>query len=87
VAAANRDGRVFPAPDTFEADRAPNPHLAFGYGSRYCVGAALARVELQAVFGGLFRRFPNVRLAVPWESLRVRAHLLTGGVESLPIAW
>lgn len=84
---ANRDGRVFPDPDLFEADREPNSHLAFGYGSRYCVGAALARVELQAVFGQLFERFPTLRLAVPWESLRVRTHLLTGGLESLPVAW
>ncbi len=87
VGAANRDRRVFPAPDAFEADRNPNPHLAFGYGSRYCVGAALARVELQAVFGRLFARFPTLRLAVPWESLQVRMHLLTGGLESLPVAW
>jgi pentalenolactone synthase len=87
VAAANRDGRIFPDPDTFKADREPNAHLAFGYGSRYCVGAALARVELQTIFGRLPGCFPNLRLAVPWESLRMRAHLLTGGVESLPVAW
>jgi pentalenolactone synthase len=87
VSAANRDQRAFSDPDTFRDHREPNPHLAFGYGSRYCVGAALARVELQAVFGKLFRAFPTLRLAVPWESLRVRTHLLTGGLESLPVAW
>jgi pentalenolactone synthase len=87
VGTANRDGRVFADPDRFSADRTPNPHLAFGYGSRYCIGASLARVELQAVFGALFRRFPTLQLAVPWESLRVRSHLLTGGLESLPVVW
>jgi cytochrome P450 len=87
TAAANHDGQCFAEPDAFEADRDPNPHLTFGYGTRYCVGAALARVELQAVFGQLFVRFPTLRLAVPWESLRVRAHLLTGGLDSLPVAW
>lgn len=87
VGAANRDGRVFMNPDRFAAERAPNPHLAFGYGRRYCIGASLARVELAAVFGRLFTRFPTLRLAIPWESLRVRTDLLTGGLEAVPVAW
>jgi pentalenolactone synthase len=87
IAAANRDGHAFAEPDAFKTDREPNPHLAFGYGGRYCIGAALARLELQAVFGALFGCFPTLRLAVPWDALRVRTHVLTGGVESLPVAW
>lgn len=87
VGAANRDGRVFAASDAFVADREPNPHLAFGYGSRYCLGAGLAPTELHAIFARLFARLPTLRLAVPWESLRVRTDLLTGGLEAVPVAW
>ena len=87
VGAANRDGRAFAEPERFDPAREPNPHLSFGHGSRYCIGAALARVELQSVFSKLFDRFPMLELAVPWSSLRVRSHLLTGGLESLPVHW
>lgn len=84
---ANRDVEAFAQPDRFDVRREPNPHLAFGHGPHYCVGASLARVELQAVFSRLFRRFPTLRLAVPMERLRLRSHLLTGGVDALPVAW
>ncbi|HET8626992.1 MAG TPA: cytochrome P450 [Thermomicrobiales bacterium] len=87
LAAADRDGRVFAEPDRFDVGREPNPHLAFGYGSRYCLGASLARVELQAVFGTLLRRFPALRLAAPVAELRPRDELLTGGLAALPVAW
>jgi pentalenolactone synthase len=86
IAAANRDPRVFRDPDRFDVTRDPNPHLAFGYGGRYCLGASLARLELRAVFGSLFRRLPGLRLAVPIEQLQLRRHLLTGGLEALPVA-
>ena len=86
IAAANRDPRVFRDPDRFHVTRDPNPHLAFGYGGRYCLGASLARLELRAVFGSLFRRLPGLRLAVPIEQLQLRRHLLTGGLEALPVA-
>jgi cytochrome P450 len=79
--------RAFADPDRFEAAREPNPHLTFGRGRRYCMGAALARVELQAVFGTLFRRFPTLGLAVPIEELRTRRDLLTGGLVELPVRW
>lgn len=84
---ANLDGRVFGAPAAFEPAREPNPHLTFGHGPRYCIGAPLARIELQALFGTLFRRFPTLRLAVPVEALRPRTELLTGGLAELPVAW
>ncbi|MEV7008553.1 cytochrome P450 [Streptosporangium sp. NPDC051022] len=88
LTAANRDERVFTDPDRFDIARGlDDPHLAFGYAARYCIGASLARVELRAVFGSLFRRFPTLALAVPVEELVERGNSLTGGVERIPITW
>ncbi|WP_020574222.1 cytochrome P450 [Actinopolymorpha alba] len=84
---ANQDERHFPVPGTFDQSRAENPHMSFGHGPRFCLGAPLARIELQVLFGTLFRRFPTLRLAVPAEDLRHRSHLLTGGLAELPVAW
>lgn len=84
---ANRDPAAFPEPDRFDITRDPNPHLAFGHGPRYCIGASLARVELQAVFSALPTRFPTLRLAVPVDQLHLRTDLLTGGLTSLPVTW
>jgi cytochrome P450 len=85
--AANRDERVFDNPGRFDILRERNPHVAFGYGPRFCLGAPLARVELQVVFGTLFRRLPTLELAVPLEHVREKTHLLTGGVVELPVTW
>jgi hypothetical protein len=60
-AAANRDPAAFPDPEAFDPDRAAGGHLAFGHGPRYCIGAALARVELQAVFAALPGPLPEPR--------------------------
>ena len=87
VPAANRDDRVFSNPETFDVTRDDNPHLTFGHGPRFCLGAPLARIELQTVFGTLFKRFPTLRLAVPVEELRPRSDLLTGGLVELPVTW
>lgn len=62
-ASANHDPAVFAAPERFDPERSPNPHLAFGLGLHYCIGAPLARVELQAALRTLLRRFPELRLA------------------------
>jgi pentalenolactone synthase len=86
-AVANRDPAVFTAPETFDPAREAGGHLAFGYGPRYCIGAALARVELQAVFTALPARFSGLELAVPVERLELRTDLLTGGLRSLPVRW
>jgi pentalenolactone synthase len=83
---ANRDPEAFPDPDRFDVDRDPNPHLSFGHGPHYCIGAGLARVELQEVFAALPARFPAMRPAVPVASLRIR-DTLTGGLSSLPVTW
>ncbi len=84
---ANLDDRVFPAPEAYDPTREQHPHLTFGHGPHYCIGAPLARIELQCLFGTLFRRFPTLRLAVPVEELRPRSHLLAGGLVELPVTW
>jgi cytochrome P450 len=86
IMAANRDPRVFPDPDKFDVRRDARGHLAFGYGVHQCLGQALARVELQAVFAKLFQRFPNLELAVPMEELRFTDAIIYG-VEELPVTW
>jgi cytochrome P450 len=64
LAAANHDPRVFENPDTFDIRRSPNPHLGFGFGMHFCLGAQLARMETKVALRNLFDRYPNLRLAV-----------------------
>ncbi|MGA5463197.1 cytochrome P450 [Mycobacterium sp. NPDC050041] len=71
---ANRDGAAFAEPDTFDIARKPNPHLGFGYGVHYCLGANLARLELRVLFEELLRRFAGVRVAEPVEWTRSNRH-------------
>ncbi len=88
VGSANQDESAFPQPERMDIAREQlHPHLAFGHGARYCIGAALARIELTAVFERLFRRFPTLRVAVPLDELKVRSHLLTGGFAEVPVTW
>lgn len=63
--AANRDPRVFEDPETFRIDRDPNPHVAFGFGPHFCMGANLARMEIKVVFEELFRRLPDIAVVDP----------------------
>jgi cholest-4-en-3-one 26-monooxygenase len=60
---ANRDEAVFDEPDELRLDRDPNPHVAFGIGTHYCLGANLARAEIRVVFEELFRRISDIRVA------------------------
>ena len=64
VGAANHDPAVFADPQRVEVTGKDGPHLAFGYGARYCIGAPLARIELQTVFAQLIPRFPSMHLTV-----------------------
>jgi cytochrome P450 len=79
LASANRDPERFANPDVFNIERAgANRHVAFGKGIHVCLGAPLARVEGQVAFATLFRRFPELRLAVPAEELRWASSFLRG---------
>jgi cytochrome P450 len=87
VVGANCEETVFGTPEVFDVTRADNPHLTFGHGPHFCAGAPLARLELQALFGCLFSRFPTLRTAVAVEELRPRRDRLTGGLHELPVTW
>ncbi|WP_086667108.1 cytochrome P450 [Lentzea kentuckyensis] len=87
IGAANHDATVFAEPDRVDVSRQASAHLTFGHGLRYCIGAPLARMELQAVFSQLILRFPTMRLAVPVEDLTIRRDVLTGGLTALPVTW
>jgi len=82
---ADRDHRIGPDLDTFDPDRPPSSHLAFGYGFHRCVGAELARLELRMAFPRLVRRFPELALAVPPEELSFRDQSIVYAVDSLPV--
>ena len=67
---ANRDPDAWADPDRLDLRRAPNPHVAFGAGIHYCLGAPLARLELQTAFATILRRMPRLELLEPpvWKS-------------------
>jgi cholest-4-en-3-one 26-monooxygenase len=67
---ANRDEEVFEEPDRFNVRRAPNEHVAFGFGEHYCLGANLARLELQEIFRGIVTRLHDVETTAPPRRLR-----------------
>lgn len=71
---ANRDALVFADPDAFDIARKPNPHLGFGQGVHYCVGANLARLELRVLFEELLDRFSSVQVVKPVEWTRSNRH-------------
>ncbi|HET8853969.1 MAG TPA: cytochrome P450 [Ktedonobacteraceae bacterium] len=82
--AANHDPQRFPAPETLDLRRLPNPHLAFGAGRHVCPGAALARVEAQVAFKALLQRFPHLHRA-PGTVPEWHPNINLGGFTSLPI--
>jgi cytochrome P450 len=87
IGAANHDPAAFRQPNRLDIARKEVPHLTFGYGPRYCIGAALARIELKTVFAQLIPRFPEMHLTADAASLAVRRDVLAGGLLELPVAW
>jgi cholest-4-en-3-one 26-monooxygenase len=81
---ANRDEEVFAAPFKFDIARSPNPHLAFGIGEHYCLGANLARMELQIMFRQLAERLETVELTGPIARMRSS---FVGGIKHMPIRY
>ena len=82
---ANRDERVFDDPMRFDVTRTPNEHLAFGgFGTHFCLGASLARLELRVMFEELLRRLPDMELATE-EPLPMRPNNFIVGIEEMPV--
>jgi cytochrome P450 len=87
LSSADRDAALGPDMETLDLTRPPTPHLAFAYGIHHCLGAQLARLELRVAFPALFRRFPDLRLAVDPAEVRYRERSIVYGLEELPVAW
>lgn len=84
IASANFDETVFDHAERFDIRRNPNRHLSFGYGIHFCLGAQLARLELQIAFEQLFKRLPDLRLQPGVKLEQVRSNVLLG-VQKLPV--
>ncbi|WP_158632555.1 MULTISPECIES: cytochrome P450 [Micromonospora] len=88
ISAANRDPRVYTEPDVLDFRRPDNPHITFGLGVHYCLGAKLARIELEEALAGVLRRLPpTLRLAGDMTALAVHPGHLVRGLPELPITW
>ena len=84
---ANRDADVFEHPDVFDIARAPNPHMAFGFGAHFCLGNQLARLELKVMIERLLARLPDLHLAVDRSALPRRKANFISGIEEMPVAF
>lgn len=85
---ANRDADQFPEPDRLDVTRTnAAQHLSFGAGPTFCIGAALARVELQVLLERLLTRFPEIRLAVDIADVPLRGEFVSPAPSALPVTW
>ncbi len=84
---ANRDERHFDQPERFDVRRRGENHIALGHGPHYCLGATLARVEIQELVRELVHRFPTLRLAVPAEKVGWRESMFGLDITELPVVW
>lgn len=85
--AANRDSAVFDDPDRFDVTRPPQSHLGFGAGAHHCLGAQLARMELQEAYRGLLTRLPGLRMTIPVADLQFREGQSIASMRELPVTW
>ncbi|WP_210430712.1 cytochrome P450 family protein [Streptomyces physcomitrii] len=85
LGSANRDGAQFACPHQLDVKRSTTGHLGFGHGIHYCVGAPLARLEMEIALRHLLTRFPDLELAVPDAELRWRKSFMMQGLERLPV--
>ena len=83
-ASANRDEEVFEDPFAFRVDRDPNPHLGFGVGEHFCLGASLARMDLRVFFRQLAERLESIEPAGPVELLHAS---FVGGPKRMPVRY
>jgi cytochrome P450 len=84
---ANRDECEYADPDRFDINREPRQHFAFGVGPHFCLGASLARLELEMAYGRLLGRFPDLRLTVPVEEIPWSYRVTAAGPSILPVRW
>lgn len=84
---ANRDPAVFPDPDRLDPTRDISQHLGFGAGVHHCLGAQLARMELQEALGGIVRRMPAIRVVVPESELEFKQSMIIRSLKALPVTW
>jgi cytochrome P450 len=84
---ANRDPSVFSDPDRLDLERDDRRHVAFGFGVHQCLGQPLARMELQVVYGTLYRRIPTLRLAADLADIPFKHDGSVYGVYELPVTW
>jgi cytochrome P450 len=87
IAEANHDPARFHDPARLDIRRTDNPHLTFGHGIHYCLGAPLARVEASIGIGTVLRRLPGLALAVPADELAWRPSFRIRGLVELPVRW
>jgi len=87
TAAANRDPAAFPDPRRYDIERDALPHLGFGHGTHFCLGAHLARMEMQVGLERLIRRFPDLALAVPAGEVPWKSVSAVWGLEALPVTF
>ena len=85
LSAANRDPRRYAEPDRFRPSREDNPHVAFGHGIHFCLGAPLARMEVEIALGALLRRYPDFELACGRDEVPWRPSPLLRGPAALPV--
>lgn len=85
LGAANRDPAQFPDPDRFDINRNPNPHVAFGDGIHYCLGAGLARIQAQIAINALIQQFSNLELAS--NQLELRKNAVLRGFKAIPVSF